>query len=602
MHTIGQFLVSRRPHGRTADDARARAIVREGKLARGRTPRVRRAVGGEDGFLLIEVLISSVLVAAIVFATFSGFDVVKRVSADQRRHNTAALLASQSQEQLRTDPATALDALETAPHAYTTTVDGTTYSITQEAKPVTSAGTSTGCEANEPKAQAGANIQISSTVTWASLVAAGRPAVKQATIISPPTGSTLEVDVTGGGSPALPVSGVTAVAKFKPDGSEAFTTAEGTTAKKGCVVLTGLAATSATVEIPEKVNFVTPIGALKWPNHVVTIAPNITTHYSVRYAEGGRIQARFTYNGKSSLEGKAVESDTFAVFNTNIPEEPQYEVGSTGFEYQAIGEEKYRPLTSKYGIAAITAAGAKYASGDLFPFLAWSVNAGDCHANGTVSKEAIAAVGPNVESGKTAIVEVPLSYTLLNVYSGTQATPGSLESTSYPVKINDTECASSKPANNAFAVNLVHLQNTTSAGHLELPFQPFGKAALCVYNKLTKRTHTVSYTNTTTAGSTTSVYMGEASEAEKKAAREAAEAATKSNRETREASERAKWLQEEKEKLITFEQRQAKEAAQTTARETAISNEKTAKANAEAAEAAEAKTKQVAVAGEQLSC
>src|SRR5579884_1963535 len=78
-----------------------------------------RLRGDESGFLLIEVMMSALLVALIVTATFNGFDVASRVTIDQRRHSEAELLASESQEQLRSDPATALDVLETSPHSYT---------------------------------------------------------------------------------------------------------------------------------------------------------------------------------------------------------------------------------------------------------------------------------------------------------------------------------------------------------------------------------------------------------------------------------------------------------------------------------------------------
>ena len=51
-----------------------------------------------------------------------------------------AVLAAQSQEQLRSEPASALDTLETNPHKYTRTVGGTIYTVTQEAKPAGHSG------------------------------------------------------------------------------------------------------------------------------------------------------------------------------------------------------------------------------------------------------------------------------------------------------------------------------------------------------------------------------------------------------------------------------------------------------------------------------
>ncbi len=152
--------------------------------------------------MLMEVVISALLVGLIVVATFTGFDVVNRVTAEQRRHNEAALLAAQSQEQLRSNPATTLDTLESEPHVYTRTVGGTVFTITQQAQPVNATGTATGCNATETKSKTSTNILITSTVTWPTLKASKRPAVEQSSIITPPTGSALEVDITNGAAPA----------------------------------------------------------------------------------------------------------------------------------------------------------------------------------------------------------------------------------------------------------------------------------------------------------------------------------------------------------------------------------------------------------------
>jgi Tfp pilus assembly protein PilV len=564
-----------------------------------------RRPGSEHGFLLVEVLISALLVAMIVIATFTGLEAASRASADQRRHAAAAVLAAQSQEQLRSDPATTLDALEYSPHTYTKTADGTTYKITQEAKAVNANGTGTGCNASETKSESGANIQITSSVTWALLESAKRPAVKAVSIISPPTGSALEVDVTNGGT--QPISGVTAKATFTPVESSSPTTVEGTTSSTGCVVLTGIAATVATVEIGEKVGFVTPNGLLKWPTKEVKIAPNITTHYPVTYAEGGRVSAKYTYKGATEWEGKAVASDTFVVFNSSMTEKPGFEVGSTAFEYgEAGGEERYKALTGTFSATAATAAGSRFPNGDLFPFETnkWQVYAGDCTVDST---EAVTAKGSEplknpavlVEAGKTTVVEVPLSYLTLNLLTGTWAnrSTATLESAgSYPVKITNSECSSAGTPNNALGSNLVHTQST-SAGHLGNPFQPFGKYEFCVAYTTKNRVFRTSFENLTTAGSTINLYAGEPStterEAEEKTAKEARiakEASEKSARESAEAAERTQWKKEVTEgkrkssELPTLESKQAseratKEAAETTKRKEAEKAEETAKTN-----------------------
>jgi Tfp pilus assembly protein PilV len=543
----------------------------------------------EAGFLLIEVIISAMLVAMIVVATLSGFDVLNRTSADQRSHAEAALLAAQSQERLRSDPATALAALELAPHTYELTVGGTKYKIVQEARAVAANGSSTGCSVAEATAQTGANFQITSTVTWPAL--GKRTPVTQSSLITPPTGSALEIDVGNGAATPAGVAGVTAVAKFTPVNGGGSVTSEGTTGASGCIVLSGIPATAATVEILEKANFVTTSGALKYPTKEITIAPSITTHDLVTYNEGGRIVAEFTYKGETTWEGKPVESDTFVAFNSAIPTSPEWEVGSTAFTYEKEGEEHYKATTGTFSATASTATGVKYAKGDLFPFPEnnWSVYAGDC------TKDNVESAAGLVSPGGATPIKVPLSYVLLNVWTGTKGKPtGVLESTIYPVTVINAECASGGTPANASGTNLRHEQKTSAQGHLAHPFQPFGKYDVCMYNSATKRTDTASINNSTPAGSTVNFYPAETSsseretaeaatraarvtkEGEEKKAREATEVANHAARKTTEETERATWKAEEGSKKITETQRKEKEATQTKNRIAAEKAEKTA--------------------------
>jgi Tfp pilus assembly protein PilV len=562
----------------------------------------------QDGFLLIEVIVSAMMVAIIVVATFTGFDAVNRETADERNHDQAAVLASQAQEQLRTDPASALVALESAPHTYQVVVGHTTYTITQEAKPVASSGTSTGCSATETTAQTGANIKITSKVTWVGLgtTRSEKHPASESSIITPPVGSALEVDVTNGATPPTGVAGVTAVVTYTPVGSSATTTQEGSTGSEGCVVFTGVQALSATVAIREKPNFVTTTGALKVASKEISIAPNLTTHYPVTYYLGGRIAAEFTYKGTGEYKREpgahkeTVTGDTFTVFNEKINLSPDFEVGSSGsFEYESGGEQKYNEKaeteTGVYATTATMPAGPKYLEGDLFPFSSsWQANAGDCPKN-DVNTEATAST-PDVPAGGTATVKVPMSYTLANIWTGaTKATPGSLATTAYPVTITDTECESTATPNNASSANLKHRQMTSPEGHLERPFQPFGKAQLCVYNKTAGKTYRISYTNSTGGypGSEPNIYLGQPTKTEREATELAArkkaeeeETAIETTRKTKEAAEKALWVKEETvEKKKLNPTKVAKEATQTLERKAAELVEETTENTRKAAEA-----------------
>src|SRR6185312_16565011 len=68
-----------------------------------------RWAGAEDGMTLIEVIVSALLVGLVAIATLTGFNSVKRTTADERLHDQAAVLLAESQEQLRSDSAEVLD-------------------------------------------------------------------------------------------------------------------------------------------------------------------------------------------------------------------------------------------------------------------------------------------------------------------------------------------------------------------------------------------------------------------------------------------------------------------------------------------------------------
>jgi Tfp pilus assembly protein PilV len=647
MRTFLQTTAGRRRHGGR------QAIAIAGALPK----RLRNRLHGsnardEDGFLLIEVMISALMVALIVVATFNGFDVASKAVTDQRSRDQATLLAAQSQEQLRSEPATALDALEGTPHKYTKTIGGTTYTITQEAKPVGSEGNTTGCSVTETKAQTAANFQVTSTVTWPAQVKAERPGVIEAGVVTPPTGSGIEVDVINGSGAG--VEGVTARASFEPTESGTYNSVEGTTNNKGCVVLTGIQATKATVEIVPRTGFVTPSGALTVPSKVLTIAPSITTHYEVQYAEAGRIAAHFTYGGKE------VKSDTFVASNSGkMQVAPEYEVGSTFFNSCEGSEELSKAATGTYLTTAETAACSRYPRGDLFPFsAAWIVYGGDCEANKDSEGEATVVV----KSGETVSVKVPMSYTKLTAYKGIEAS-GETESRALgKVKITNSGCASAQIPNNSWGFAYTHEQpKTLAGGALEFPYQPFGAFQLCVVDPYNEKTYTRSFTNSTTAGSTPNIYLGQKTSAEQAALRtsektteetlnneesaaktakearaseetaaktakekrateetsaktakekrekeetEATTAKTKRTTEETEATKarekrekeekeaREKWSKEEKEGKISKATRESKEATQTTTRKAKEAEEKTAKEKRATEETAATKAKE----------
>jgi hypothetical protein len=535
------------------------------------------------------VLISAVLVALIVVATFTGFDVVNRTSADQRQRNEAAVLAAQSQEQLRSDPASTLQLIRA--HEYTQVVAGTTYKITQATELQPSSGSGANCSVTEIKRQSANSYRITSKVTWAAQERVGRPAVVASGLTTPPTGSGLEVDFDNATNVTAGVPGLTAIVKYTPVGSGAVVTLEQTAGSEGCVVFGAIPATSATVEVKETSGYVTVSGAPKFPTKEVKIAPNYTTHYPVVYNHGGSITAKFAYNnttgkykhlsndGKSELEEQPV-GDTFVAFNSLMVAKPDFEIGSTRY---AAATEVFNPLPSTFEAIATSPS-------NLFPFTEgekgkWNAYAGDCVANEPEAVTAKAVKQPTalVTPGGAAEAVVPTAYDTLNLYNATRKAVNEADAKAWeklevtkawPVTITNSTCAASAAPNNESAINVKHVQETSTGalygGHLKDPFQPFGtEFQLCVY--VSPKAYIRKFANTKASGEVLPIYLSQKSvteKAEAKAAAEAAEAAAKKTAKETEESERAAWKAEEKAGKLTKPQREKLEETQTKNRET----------------------------------
>jgi Tfp pilus assembly protein PilV len=472
------------------------AAVRRGGARRG-------DLGAEDGIGLIEVMVSALMMGFIVIATFNGFNAVNHTTANVRASDQAAVLAAQSLEEMRSDSATTLDTLQSVPHIYTQTLGGETYTITQSDRWVIDSNQNASCSAigKEHSSQAGNYLRISTSVIWPQLKVAKRPALEQSSIITPPDGSGLEVDVVNGRIPQQAVPGATVKAGE----------AEATTSEAGCVIFGGIPETRINVEV-FKLGDVTPTGAVNKVLPEVLIAPNVTTHEEAVLNQGASITAEFTH------EGKAVKGDTFVAYNPKINLAPDFEVGSTAFGEPVKATGEYEALTGTYKATATTPVSSTYyPTGDLFPYeSAWFAYAGDCPANNPhtsdpaqFSESAVPTV--MTEPGQEGKVSIPTSEVKLALYTGTAASHEALEPKPQAVKITNTECGSSPKPNNAAHYKTEHTQSTTSEGKLEVPYQPFGKSfTLCVYDSEKKKTYSTQYADETIEGPKIGIYLKEA--------------------------------------------------------------------------------------------
>jgi Tfp pilus assembly protein PilV len=501
----------------------------------------------QRGDTLIEVVISALLVGIIVVGTLTGFGALDHASAEGRQHSEAIALADQSQEQLRSDPASALEKLKAEPHVYTQTVGGTKYAITQSAELQPQSGSSATCSVTEKTRQSGNAFSITSTVTWHQQEAGHRKPVIAAGVITPPIGSALEIDANNAPLPTGGVYGVRAVVKYTPASGGSGVTLEETTGSEGCVVFGDIPATEATVEIPELAGFVTRSGASKYPSlevstEEVKLAPNYTTHHEILYNRGGAIEAKFSYNKETGVhkhpnnENKGAEvdenitGDTFVAFNADMASAPDFELGSANITKTTA---PYNPEPGTYATTALTPK-------ILFPFpegekKPWNVYAGDCPENNPEKLTGEKPPTVYVNPGEVTSATIPTSYVTLNLYKASEREVNKLVSTErwkyletgttpYPVTITNLKCATYKPPNNEAAINYKHKQNTTTGkengGHLEDPFQPFGEEfTLCL--AASGKTYTRKYEDKEAPpkGPVLPIYMGQKSSHEKETLR-----------------------------------------------------------------------------------
>jgi type II secretory pathway pseudopilin PulG len=432
----------------------------------GDLPRAWRTLGEESGLSLIEVTISALLVGVIAVGVLTGFETAASTANDNRLHDEANLLASESQEELRTDPSSVLTRLVSSPRSYKRTVGKEGFTVVQETKfnkqpNDAGCGSTAGTKSSDEPSE---TYEIRSRVTW---TLNKRAEIEQSSIITPPEGSGLDVEVSNGGigKEMIPVAGATVEA-------DGITT---TTSREGCAIYTGISVTTVSVTA-SKVGYMTPSGASQFKQESVTIAPNIITRVPVTLGQAGAITASFSYGGK------AIEGDTFVAENSEMKTSTNYVLAGTNGSYSASVASGY----------------------ELFPFASsksWQVYAGDCPADNpaSVSGGKLKPTEVAVLGGQAVPATVHMAYVKLEVYTGTSSKQETLDNTTeYPVKITNSGCSKSIPSNKT-ATNVISEQKTAKTGVLQHPYQPFGSYTLCLYSSTEKKIYSTTYENTAEA-------------------------------------------------------------------------------------------------------
>jgi Tfp pilus assembly protein PilV len=385
----------------------------------------------EQGDTLIEVLISSVLIAIIVVATLYGLDRTDHATAQSRARSQADALAQQAEDRLRSEPVLKLSELN---RTETVKQGGTIYTITSTAAYRSDASATASCTTSGASPD---YIETTSKVTWPSMGVTSP--VVESSIISPPPGTALLVQVVNSGAP---VSNVYAVAS-----GPAPATGERRleTSANGCAVFSVFPGEYSMNVF--RTGYVTPNGFENTKEDPVYKASSTkflvaeaTATLTVELAPAGQVEATFQTGGAAS------EGDSFMLSNAAMSAERAF--GKAGSYAAAIAT----PQT-------------------IFPFpsakkyLAFAGTCGSDAPESVGSAEAPEFEVPSSGLATTSLVEPPLKIVVMSGKS--QASPGTAVSGA-TVRLKDTNCST------------VRESKTTSTGQLAPPGIPFGTYQLCV--------------------------------------------------------------------------------------------------------------------------
>jgi Tfp pilus assembly protein PilV len=437
----------------------------------------------EQGSVLIEVLVSSILLTITAVGVFNAFDAGTRSTAEQRHRAQADGLAQADLARLRTMRISALSNLH---QTNVVTIDGTSYTVESAAEFQTDSTGTASCETGKASAD---YIQIRSTVTWPSIEERA-PVVAQS-LVAPPNGSISAnsgslaiqiVDADNVGIEGIPLAGT---------GAGTFS---GTTGPNGCAVFGNLPKGSYTYGATAP-TLIDPKGKPPASQGTSVVAESTNT-LALQYDEPGEIGAKFETWAGGKLVSRS--TDTIAAFH-----------GGQGLTPRAFG--------------TLGTPKAEVIAKPMFPFsTAYAVYAGSCSGNDPNSASnnplgkplpadviADALVPP---AGKAEVkIEVPSFY--LTVRSGTSAANPGTPVQGATVTLTDTKCTSTPMR--SYLTNVEGGLVEAEAGGISGPALPYSTYGFCV-TKGGKRERVTSLkvpTNSESAqaGTTRVVYLGGAS-------------------------------------------------------------------------------------------
>jgi Tfp pilus assembly protein PilV len=324
---------------------------------------LRRLASDEDGFGLVEVMVSAVLLITLAIATLNLLDTSQAASSMNRSRGVAATLAQADQESMRQLPLNSITG-GYHPDPVIKNVAGIDYTILSEGDWTRDATGVVTCSTAPSTAGRGEYLTITSTVSWPGMATTHSKPVVMQSIVAPgvaalgATKGALAIKLKGADGSGTPGIGVSAGA------------VGGTTDSDGCVVLNNLDAGATTVKWDEA-GYVDPDGKQQVVKDE-TIGAGTTAQDNGAYDRAAQAPITFTDDA-----GTPVSAKWWSVSLTQ-----------TGMQSSG-GVRVFKP--SGGGLTGAITADA------LFPFTsAYGVYAGSCAGNDPNSYNPVAGFGNSV--------------------------------------------------------------------------------------------------------------------------------------------------------------------------------------------------------------
>lgn len=414
-----------------------------------------RQTKAEDGFILIEVLVSALILAIVAGAVLELIAATTHSAASERAHSVAYGLAQEDQARLRTARLASLNGLDHTNE--NVEVGGTRFEVRSQGRFVNNSSGTRSCSSGEASAD---YVEITSTVSSATML---HP-VSLHSIVAPSNGSldpshgALAIQATNGAG--KPVSGVTASISGP-------TNATASTGEEGCAIFADIPAGNYKV-VTGANGLINREGQTSETLNSVGVPGSATQQISVYWDRAGQIAPKFVYAEPGSGEMPTAAIDSMMVFN------------SEGGKPAAL-----------YGTPGTVTLASPLEAKTAYPFSAtYAVYAGSCTKDLPEPSSSPAIGNVKVEPGVLATPQIQVPALDLEVTYGGGKVIGA------PVTITDTQCpeVGTKVKRN-YRTNKIGHAAVSEGSELQAIGLPFSIYNICVSAKISGSYRSAKLTN-----------------------------------------------------------------------------------------------------------